>query len=132
MCGAEGDLWHFDNILVHQECARFLPKPEPAEPSAAYRAASAEPDSAGCRVEIIELPQALRYRRTFAHLQLKPPAHVPVERWRLCIEDGKRFLAKWGEQTEALNWSSADLFGLAPIPSKPAGSYRRLSRYDAT
>jgi hypothetical protein len=23
-----------------------------------------------------------RYRKTFAFLQLKPPNHVPVERWR--------------------------------------------------
>jgi hypothetical protein len=25
-----------------------------------------------------------------------------------------------------------DLFGLAPVPDKPAPSYRRLSRYDGT
>ena len=132
MCGAGGDLWHFGEALVHQECASRLPKPEPAEPTAAYQVVSAEPDGAGCRVEIVELPQAQRYRRTFAHLQLKPPALVDVARWRQCVEDGSRFLAVWGEQAEALGWSSADLFGLHTPPEQPHPSYSRLSRYDAT
>jgi len=99
----------------------------------AYRATSVGPDSVGCKVEIVELPATgLRYRRTFAALQMKPPALVDVARWRQCVEDGKRFLAKWGEQAEALGWTSADLFGLAPVPERPHPSYRRLSRYDAT
>jgi len=29
-----------------------------------------------------------------------------------------------------LNWSSADLFGLAPVPANPHPSFSRLSRYD--
>jgi hypothetical protein len=104
-----------------------------AEPSLAYRAASAEPDGTGCGVTIVEIPATgLRYRRTFAHLQLKPPDHVPVERWRQCVKDGSRFLAKWGEQAEAMGWTSADLFGLHTPPAKPHSSYSRLSRYDCT
>src|SRR5262249_27064186 len=95
-------------------------------------AVSAKPDGTGCRVEIVELPQAQRYRRTFAHLQLKPPALVDVGRWRQCVEDGKRFLAKWGEQAQALGWTSADLFGLHRPSERPHPSYRRLSRYDCT
>src|SRR5215468_10108151 len=85
VCCATGELWHLGEALVHQECVAFLPKPEPAEPSAVYRAVSAEPDGNGCRVQIVELPQAQRYRRTFAHLQLKPQALVDVGRWRECI-----------------------------------------------
>src|SRR5262249_2773140 len=80
VCGGAGALWHFGDALVHEQCARFLPKPEAAEPTAAYRATSVGPDGLGCKVEIVELPQAQRYRRTFAHLQLKPPALVPLER----------------------------------------------------
>src|SRR5439155_7018844 len=39
----------------------------PSEPTATYRAVSAEPDGTACRVEIVELPATgLRYRRTFA------------------------------------------------------------------
>jgi hypothetical protein len=125
VCRAPGDLWRFGEALVHQECAAFLPKPEPAEPTAAYQAASPE-----CSVTIIELPQAQRYRKTFAALQTKCPDLVDVTHWRQCVEDGKRFLAKWGQEAEAMGWTSADLFGLAPVPDTPAASYRRLSRYD--
>jgi hypothetical protein len=132
VCHAAGDLWHSGEVLVHQECASRLPKPEAAEPTMAYRATSIGPDGVGCKVEIVELPQAGRYRKVFGILQLKPPALVEVARWRQCVEDGKRFLAKWGEAAQALNWSSADLFGLHEIPAKPHPSYRRLSRYDCT
>ena len=85
-----------------------------------------------CKVTIVELPAGGRYRKVFAHLQLKPPALIEVGRWRQCVEDGKHFLAKWGEQAESLGWTSADLFGLHTPPAKPHPSYRRLSRYDAT
>jgi hypothetical protein len=85
------------------------------------------------KVRIVEIPATgLRYRRTFAHLQLKPPALVPEDRWRKCIQDGSKFLAVWGEQAESLAWTSADLFGLHQPPDKPHPSYRRLSRYDCT
>jgi hypothetical protein len=131
VCGAADDLWHFGGVLVHQECAAFLPKPE-AEPSAAYLGVTAEPDGTSCRVTIVELPAAPRYRRTFAHLQLKPPTLIPTKRWQQCVEDGRRFLAAWGSQAEALGWTSADLFGLHTPPVKPHPSYNRLSRYDAT
>jgi hypothetical protein len=101
-------------------------------PTMAYRAASTGPDGTGCRVEIVELPQAQRYRKTFALLQTRCPSHVPIGRWKQCVEDGKRFLAKWGEQAEALGWTSEDLFGLHTPPADPHPSYSRLSRYDCT
>src|SRR5262249_14223653 len=133
VCGAGGDVWHLGDALVHQECAKFLPRPESAEPSAAYQAASAEPDGNGCSIEIVELPATgLRYRRTFAHLQLRLPALVDIARWRQCVSDGRAFLHRWGEQAEALGWDSRDLFGLHTPPEQPHPSYSRLSRYDAT
>lgn len=94
--------------------------------------AAAEPSSTGCKVEIVELPQAPRYRKVFGFLQLRPPALIPENRWRLCVSDGSRFLAKWGDQAEALGWTSADLFGLHTPPAEPHLSYSRLSRYDWT
>jgi hypothetical protein len=57
---------------------------------------------------------------------------VDIARWRQCVEDGKRFLAKWGSQAEVLGWDARDLFGLHPVPEQPHPSYRRLSRYDCT
>jgi hypothetical protein len=75
------------------------PGKEPAEPTLAYRATSAGPDGVGCKVEIVELPATgLRYRRTYAHLQLRPPAYIPEDRWRQAVEDGSKFLAVWGSQ----------------------------------
>jgi hypothetical protein len=133
VCGAASELWHFGDALVHQECVAFLPKPDPAEPTAAYRGVTAEPDGSGCSVAIVEIPATgLRYRRTFAHLQLKPPALVDVARWQQCVDDGRRFLATWGEQAQALGWDSRDLFGLNTPPGRPHPSYRWLSRYGAT
>jgi hypothetical protein len=86
--------------------------------------------SPGCSVTIIELPQAQRYRKTFAALQMKPPDLVDVARWRQAVSDASRFLARWGEIAQGLNWSSADLFGLIEIPEHPSPSFNRLSRYD--
>src|SRR5262245_3269452 len=94
--------------------------------------APTDPDGTGCKIEIVELPQAGRYRKVFGVLQLRPPALVPIERWQQAIEDGRRFLATWGSQAEALGWTLADLFGLHQPPAKPHPSYNRLSRYDAT
>jgi hypothetical protein len=85
------------------------------------------------RVTIVQLPaEGLRFRRVFAHLQLRPPDYIPEDRWRQCIEDGRAFLAQWGSQAEALGWDSRSLFGLHIPPERPHPSYRRLSRYDAT
>jgi hypothetical protein len=136
VCGAGGDLWALDTppgrVTVHEECASGLPKPAAVEPTMAYRATSVGPDGIGCKVEIVELPVAVRYRKVFVSLQLKPPALVDVDRWRQCVRDGSKFLAVWGEQAEALGWTPADLFGLHTPPERPHPSYNRLSRYDCT
>src|SRR5262245_32954371 len=106
-------------------------KPAPASSSpTTYRARSIPPDGGGCIVEIIELPQAKRYREVFAFLQAGCPALVPEDRWRLAIQDAIRFFARWSLKAERLGWSSADLLGLAPVPDNPSPSYNRLARYD--
>jgi hypothetical protein len=85
----------------------------------------------GTRVTIVQLPAVgLRYRRTFAHLQLRPPDYVPEDRWRMAITDGRTFLREWGSQAQALNWSARDLFGLVPVPPHAKPNFNRLSRYD--
>jgi hypothetical protein len=73
-----------------------------------------------------------RYGRVMAALEAGCPDHVPVDRWHLAVEDGRRFLARWGEQAEALGWTARDLFGLHTPPENPHPSYSRLSRYDET
>jgi hypothetical protein len=71
-----------------------------------------------------------RYGRVMAVLEACCPELVPVDRWQLAVEDGRRFLARWGEQAEALGWTARDLFGLQQPPEDPHPSYSRLARYD--
>jgi hypothetical protein len=73
-----------------------------------------------------------RYGRVLTILEARCPDHVPVERWQQAVEDGRRFLATWGDQAEALGWVPRDLFGLHKPLAKPHPSYSRLSRYDET
>ena len=73
-----------------------------------------------------------RYESVYSALESGCPALVPVDRWQLAVEDGRRFLARWDEQAEALGWTTRDLFGLPALPAKPHPSYNRLSRYDET
>ena len=69
-------------------------------------------------------------RRTISALESACPELVPGDRWHRCVEDGRRFLADWGEQADALGWTAKDLFGLHKPPATPHPSYSRLSRYD--
>ena len=72
------------------------------------------------------------YASALAALRANRPAYVDAADWQQAIEDGHRFVSKWGNQAEALCWAPADLFGLHTPPEKPAPKYRRLSRYDQT
>jgi hypothetical protein len=73
-----------------------------------------------------------RFGRTYTALEQRCPDHVSVMRWQHAVEDGRRFLATWGQQAESLGWTSADLFGLHTPPDRRRPSYSRLSRYDCT
>jgi hypothetical protein len=67
-----------------------------------------------------------------ARLESRCPELVDYDRWQQCVDDGRAFLSRWGEQAEALGWTARDLFGLQTPPAKPHPSYSRLSRYDET
>jgi hypothetical protein len=60
-----------------------------------------------------DLPRLSGLLRTLAALESGCPDLIPVNDWQLAVDDGRRSLARWGEQAEALGWS-----------------YSRLSRYD--
>jgi hypothetical protein len=60
------------------------------------------------------------------------PDHIDHDTWRAAVEDGRRFLATWGEQAERLGWAARHLFGLFPVPENPHPSFSRLSRYEHT
>jgi hypothetical protein len=65
-----------------------------------------------------------------AALEERCPDHIDAGRWHRAVEDGRRFLAAWGDQAVALGWTADDLFGLHDPPTPPHPSYRRLSRLD--
>ena len=69
-------------------------------------------------------------RRALSALESACPEFVPEDRWRRCIEDGRRFLAAWADRAEALGWTPRDLFGLMPVPRHAKPSFNRLARYD--
>jgi hypothetical protein len=81
---------------------------------------------------ISQFASSHQHARVLATLESRCPDHVPTDHWQQAVEDGRRFLAQWGAQADALGWTARDLFGLAPVPDRPRPSYRRLSRYDET
>src|SRR5262249_34320688 len=72
------------------------------------------------------------FGHTWVALARRSPEHVPADRWQQAVDDGRRFLAQWRAQVDALGWPARDLFGLSPAPDNPHPSYLRLSRYDET
>jgi hypothetical protein len=72
------------------------------------------------------------YAQALNELERRCPDFIEQRRWQQCIDDAQHFIATWGPQAEALEWSSGDLFALHAPPEEPHPSYRRLSRYDAT
>jgi hypothetical protein len=79
----------------------------------------------------VELEQR-HYRSVLAALQSKCPELIESERWQQAIRDAEAFLAAWEQQAWALGWTPRELFGLITVPSAPAPTFQRLSRYDAT
>jgi hypothetical protein len=89
--------------------------------------------SQGCHVfKNSASPKLGAPRNVFTALERRCPDHVEPDRWQRAVEDGRRFLAQWGEQAAALGWTAKDLFGLFPVPEKPHPTFNRLSRYDET
>ena len=73
-----------------------------------------------------------RLTRILEELERRCPLYINSADWEQAVGDGREFLARWGQQADALGWTAHDLFGLHPIPERPVASYRRLSRYDCT
>jgi hypothetical protein len=72
------------------------------------------------------------YDRVLAALRLKCPELVEADRWQQAVRDAETFVLTWGEQAQTLGWTVQELFGLHPVPERPAWNFRRLSRYDST
>ena len=57
---------------------------------------------------------------------------VDVHRWQLAVRDARSFLSVLGREGGRARLERPPLFGLHPVPERPAASYRRLARYDCT
>ena len=72
------------------------------------------------------------YQGSLDTLERRCPDFVETGQWRQAVEDGRQFLATWGDQAKGLGWTAQELFGLHPLPAKPHASFDRLSRYNST
>jgi hypothetical protein len=76
--------------------------------------------------------EANLYASALAALRAKCPAYVPESRWRQAIADATAFISEWRQRAHGLGWTRPDVFGLHPVPERPAANYSRLSRLDST
>jgi hypothetical protein len=74
--------------------------------------------------------QNLPYGHVLDALKSRCPAYVPPERWRQTVADSETFVAQWGQQARALEWTAHDLWNLHKPPPNPAPNYSRTARYD--
>jgi hypothetical protein len=82
--------------------------------------------------QIAQNSRAQKPASVLVALESRCPDFVPVCRWQQAVADGKTFLARWGDQADALGWTAKDLFGLLTVPGHAKPSFNRLSRYDET
>jgi hypothetical protein len=104
---------------------------ETYEPVTVAKGASTQKFS-DCEKSELSEKSPFPYEPAFCALERRCPDFVEAEHWQQAAEDGRRFLASWGEQAQAFGWTARDLFGLHTPPEQPAASYSRLSRYDET
>jgi hypothetical protein len=105
---------------------------EPSKPSKpGFDGFEGEQSSRVSANEPVEFEQGY-YRIALAGLRSKCPELVEPHRWQHAVRDATSFLATWGAQAYALGWTARELFGLHPLPTHPAATYRRWSRHDET
>ncbi len=51
------------------------------------------------------------------------PTAFTSERWQQIVDDGGRFLDRWGRQAAALGWKATDVFGVCPESDAPECRY---------
>ncbi|MGO9399296.1 MAG: hypothetical protein ACLP19_15870, partial [Xanthobacteraceae bacterium] len=93
---------------------------------------SSTPESPGRAKSALSAKSPSPYQPAFHALERRCPALVEPKRWQQAVEDGRQFLAAWSEQANAFGWTARELFGLHPVPERPAANYSRLSRLDYT
>jgi hypothetical protein len=116
------------NVVIDGERVRLLFAETNPPPSELIEAARRHKEA----LRTILTGSTAIYGNALTALRSACPDLVEVERWQRAIRDADAFLATGGAQAHALGWTARELFGLHPMPTHPAPSYQRLSRYDAT
>jgi hypothetical protein len=81
--------------------------------------------------QITQFSHSQELSAVLAALEARCPDGVDAVRWRQAVEDGRRFLATWGGQADALGWSASELFGLHPIHQTTAERVHPVRQTDA-
>jgi hypothetical protein len=115
-----------ENSASHGNCERSLLRPE------SHLTKEGEANTIGCTHGHARPRDPSHHVSALATLRTKCPTFVPEDRWRQAVEDGRQFLAAWGAKAQAFGWTARELFGLHPVPERPAPNYSRLSRLDHT
>jgi hypothetical protein len=124
---------HDANVVLEDERVRVLHPAGSPPPTELIEAARQQRDAlrvmlARERTATMDTP----YSKALAALRSKCPEFVEPERWLQALGDAEILLSLWGSQAGALGWTARELFGLHPIPERPASNFRRLARYDST
>jgi hypothetical protein len=70
------------------------------------------------------------YSSALTALRAQCPDYVPEDRWHEAITDAATFISEWGAEAKSFGWTEHELFGLHPVPERPASNYSRLARLD--
>jgi hypothetical protein len=82
-------------------------------------------DDFGGRAALIEYGAGVprEWAEGFARLDMAmPPKGFDERRWRTLIDDGGKFLDRWGADAARLGWTAADVFGVSPRAATAAPS----------
>lgn len=77
-----------------------------------------DPDAFEERAAIVQYEAAVprEWAEGFARLNCSaPPNDISATRWQQIVDDGGRFLDRWGGHAAALGWDAASVFGRAGL-----------------
>jgi hypothetical protein len=111
------DLKSLARRVIERDRGRDTRRDKPASDCLAAELASRRP------LEAVSLSRSLNeqdhetaipepYAFSIAALERRCPDHIDTADWQQAIEDGRRFLRRWGEQAATIGWTARD-----PLPA---------------
>jgi hypothetical protein len=123
---------HDTTVVIEQGRVRLLFPEDHPPPAELIEAARANKDALRAILATPAVGPVFVYSRALEKLRSECPELIEADRWQQATTDAEILLATWGSQAHALGWTEPELFGLHPVPTRPAATYSRLSRYDET